>query len=209
MRNVKPLLFLSCLAIVLSGCNTTGPTIPETELVADLPPMEGPMYTVGQRVDYLDEVSGESRYFTVTDVSKAGTISANMSTGCKWTQSANWFTGSLAWEGCGSGDWSTGTHEPVTEVESLWPLQVGATAKYQYKLTNSAGDESIYNRSCDVSAVNIETSVGPLDSYKVLCKDRRGEFLTVRTWYFNPEHGELRFSRWTSDGGMKTNNKYL
>lgn len=197
------------LVVLLSACSTSGPTLPENALVGELSPMNLPTYTIGQQVDFNNELTGESEHWTITDIANDGTVSATMNTGCKWSSSPVWFNAVGTWEDCGTGDWSTGTTTALGAGQSLWPLNDGASAKYRFKKANKAGNSFTSRRTCDVSTANIDTGIGPLDAYKVLCKDINEGWVEVLTWYFNPEHGEILYTRWKTDGGMQTHNKYL
>ena len=171
--------------------------------------MDLPTYKVGQQVDYTDELTGEPGYWTVTDIANDGTVSAKMSAGCKWSASSSWFDAVGIWEDCGTGDWSAATTTALGSDQSLWPLNDGTSAKYKFKRTNKVGASSTHRRACNVTTANIDTGIGPLDAYKVVCKDTSEGPIDVRTWYFNPEHGEILFTRWKSNGGMRTHHKYL
>ncbi len=198
-----------CAAIALSACASMPSPIPEQPALAELPEMDSMSYETGFRMDYVDELTGEKRNWTVTDVSEDGTVYATINNGCKWWTTKSWFDGVLGWENCGTGDWSTGEGVATKASEPLWPLADGKTATYSYSLTNSVGKTDKHTRKCAVSTANVETSIGPLDAYKVACKDGYGEGSNIRTWYISPEHGEISFSRWEIGKGMRTHNRYL
>lgn len=199
----------SSIVVVLSACSTSGPTLPENPVVGELAPMNLPAYKVGQQVDYINQLTGEPEYWMVTDVANDGTVSSTMSTGCKWSSSSSWFDAVGHWEDCGTGDWSAATSTALNTGTSLWPLNDGASAEYKFKRTNKAGESGTHQRTCNVSTANIDTGIGPLDTYKVVCKDSGGGADDVRTWYFNPEHGEIQFTRWKPEGGIRTHQRYL
>ena len=210
MNNNSLIILGFSILTFLSACSTTGPALPENAAVGELPPMTLPAYKVGQQIDYINELTGNSEYWKVTNIAADGTVSATMSTGCKWNTSASWFDGVGGWEDCGgTGKWSAGTSTALGTGPSLWPLKDGATAKYKFKTTNKVGESNTHRRSCNVSTANIDTDIGPLDAYKIVCKDNNQGSINVRTWYFNPEHGELLFTRWKPDGGMEVHQKYL
>ena len=211
MPNKRRILLGISVVALASACTTTGPSIPEKTATATLPPMDAPVYKMGQQVVYTNLLTNSQESWTVTDIAEDGTLSATMTTGCEWKSSQVWFNGVGEWNNCGSGDWSAAKTTPLTTGESLWPLQDGAKSKYRFKTTNKVGKSNIHNRTCKVSTTNIETSVGALDAYKVLCVDKNpdGKINNVRTWYFNPDHGELQFSRWNQSGGMRTHHKRL
>ncbi len=193
----------------LSGCAVTAPSIPESAVLTELAPMNRLSHQVGDRFDFTNKLTGQPGHWVVTDVAADGAVSATMHDGCKWTTSSAWFDGTGSWENCGTGDWSAATSTLLDSGPSLWPLTDGASSTYRYKTTNKVGKSDTHKRTCNVSTANIETSIGPVDTYKVVCTDKNGSSINVRTWYFNPDHGEIRFSRWKPDGGMKVNHQYL
>ena len=48
-----------------------------------------------------------------------------------------------------------------------------------------------------------------MDAYKVVCSRDYGNRVVTRTWYMNPELGEVKFLRQRSDKGLSSNREML
>lgn len=100
-------------------------------------------------------------------------------TGCRATRLLDWFSPSVAWEGCGRSDvWHTGRAK-VGLRDSLYPLEPGATGRYQRWATSHTGDTSVRTTDCRVSgAVTLDLGARRADTFVIRCKGGRIERIT-------------------------------
>lgn len=169
-------VLLTIAAVGLAACAT----IEEEPATAELPPVDQPVWEVGYTLVQKDVLTGKEGGWTVLAV-EGDRVTGQTMDGCKFVLPTEWFTPALEYENCRG---ATGSNE-ITREGSLWPLQVGATAKYE--IANNDGRRS--TRRCEVeSAVNISVAEELVDAYKVVCRQNQN----IRTWYWSPERGEVK-----------------
>jgi hypothetical protein len=192
MTALRPLVVLALLA----GCASVAPERPEGfapetvaldsaswgELGAERPARLASM-TVR---DGLDGDTGRVVVMPLAD----GFRMADPS-GCIVERGASWFEPSRAWIDCGvSDDWHTATAE-VTTLEPMFPLAVGATARYRRTATSFTGETSTRETECFVhDAVGVVRPTGATTPALVVeCFDGR---IRRTTWYA-PDEGPLAY----------------
>lgn len=176
--------------LTLSGCATTT-TVSESPASIELEPMEKPTIVAGTRVYQLNKISGEERYHDILEINENGSHSGANQDGCQWSNVGDHVSPATSWTECGgSGEWSSGENRDIKVSGSIWPLAMGNKVSYNYKQVNAYGDvKKKTSRKCKVdSQVNIETALGSMDTYKVTCIRRNGDWSNTRVYYFSPDH---------------------
>jgi len=189
---------------LLVGCSSK-PLIDESPLDRDLDPVERPDFPVGLSRHWTNLQSGEDASWEIQRILDDGAIVARSDDGCEWTVAAEWFPQPIEWKECGSNsDWRSGTRTITSSEGELWPLEVGRKATYRYQVTNAAGETASEVDHCGVrSAGRVSVAIGNVDVYRVSCV-RRNEYSTqTRTWYWSPEHGEVKYTRVNSRDGVR------
>ena len=198
--------------IVLSGCATTQ-HIEERAGVAELPPMEKLRYEEGDSLVQMDLKNDKEVTIVISEVAENGAYRGTSTTGCSWTNDGDFFSPSSSWDNCGtSPNWNKGRTQQVSSEGTLWPLEVGNKASWKVTdYSNITGEKgSTGTRNCEVkSVVNITVAMGDIDAYKVVCSRDYGNRVVTRTWYMNPELGEVKFLRKRSDKGLSSNREML
>ncbi|MGQ7844463.1 hypothetical protein ACUNV4_08310 [Granulosicoccus sp. 3-233] len=192
-------LVASCL--FLSAC-ATGPLLEEIPLDADLPPVEKPVWSVGQKQITRDNLSGEESSWEVVSVDELDRVTARSSNGCQWTVPGEWFAGVERWENCGGSD---GTRTLLESEGTLWPLQVGRESTYRYRLDSSSGNTRVENIKCQVASQGrVVVAQGEMDAFRVECVRKDPWATETRTWYWSPDAGEIKFIRHDTKEGLRT-----
>ena len=202
MRILTPLMALAAVAPLMAcgSLNTLGadnsvegrgPGWPETQIYsAALPPVERPTLAEFASMDVRTLPRGEALRLDVTPFG-AG-VRVRESGGCIWTRALDWFSPSDSWAFCGaSKNWST-AQARVTEVQSLYPLQVGSVGVYQRQATSTAsGDISERETRCEAKASEaVRRPSGALTpAYRVECFDGR----ISRISWFAPGEGAIAY----------------
>lgn len=119
-----------------------------------------------------------------------GRIRTEDAAGCRSTRLMDWFSPSVAWEGCGpSSKWRTGRAK-VGVRDRLYPLEVGAKGRYRRWATAHTGETSVRTTDCRVTdAVTLDLGSRRTDAFVVACDDGRIE----RTTWYAPGEGPLAY----------------
>lgn len=111
--------------------------------------------------------------------------------GCTWTRPTDWFSPSTSWTNCGtSRNWHTATAS-VLVLDSLYPLEVGATGSYKRRAVSHTGREQNRITNCTVTdAVNLmRPDKDATPAFVVVCDDSK----RVRTTWYSPEFGPVAY----------------
>lgn len=139
--------------------------------------------------DIRDRITGKRERIRIRPTA-AALLEGRLPDGCAFTRNADWFAPSSAWRRCGpSRNWRAAT-AVVRQKGDLWPLRIGATARYDRRATSEkTGDVSRRTTRCAVvNAVNVRRSSGAVEAaYRVRCADGR----RVRTTWWSPRSGLL------------------
>lgn len=193
-------LVLLAAAALLSGCGATsfhdargwrGAENARFELGAagPLAPARAPRRQDWSTFDIIHLGSGERDRVRIEPYGSSG-VRGRFSDGCVWTRQADWFSPSDSWAFCGdSDDWRT-AQAAVQRTGSLWPLKIGASARYVREARSStSGEISRRTTTCTVlDAVDVRRSSGQTEAaFKVRCEDGR----RARTTWWSPSSGLL------------------
>lgn len=206
MNIVVSLAAASVCAVGLMGC-ASKPLIEELALTEPMPTIDRPVFQVGMTTHQVDPNTGEKSSWRIESIAENGEIDSISSDGCEWRKDPEWFPGVLKWNNCGTDPkWKSGTREILSSEGSLWPLAVGNTVRYKYRIVNAAGKKKLQSEVCDVkTAAHINVAIGEIDAYRIDCERRNGDWSQTRSWYWSPEHGEVKYVRRNSDDGVKRN----
>lgn len=201
-------LLTSALIATISACSTI-PPIEDRPTTNQIGPISQPEWRAGYTKELVNIQNGESAGYEIlnTDTDLGMRMASNRSDrkGCEWTGSSDWFSPATSWEGCGTGEWSSGTQTVELISGGLWPLETGAKAVYRGSPVSSQGTKgTIVKRKCEVSGpVALTISDTDYDAMKVVCKANRNEgHRDVRTWYWNAELGEIKYRRTHTKDGL-------
>lgn len=129
-------------------------------------------------------------------------VRVRQSDGCIWTRRADWFSPSDSWARCGSSkNWHT-AQASVRVIDTLYPLQVGATGVYERTARSSVtGETSVRRSACRVTdAVAVERpDAAPIPAFVVSCDDER----IVRTTWFAPGVGPVAYREAHKKRGLR------
>jgi len=185
------LLLLIPIASVLSACVSTAPLVEEIAVVSELPPMEKPGINPKTRVVEFDNRNGNERYYDILALDSNGNHNGENNDGCKWLNSGDHVSPALSWDDCSTDpEWNSGKNINQKKTGEIWPLAVGKKVTYSYTQVNAQGqNKGSTSRKCEVvEQVNITTALGNMDTYKVSCFRRKGDWSKTRIFYFSPEH---------------------
>ena len=199
------MIFGTAAVLVVAACAAPN-IVDEQPARTELAPIEQPDWQPGMAFREVDIRTGAERTWTILAV-EDGVFSAQSNDGCAWSNRVDWFPPALSWDNCGANaDWSKGVRTITGESGQMWPLQVGRTASHNHSyetLVTGAQDSGV--QTCEIPAtVRISVAAGEVDAYKVVCTDRRrsGSEL-VRTWYWAPDLGIVRFTNWSNRRGVE------
>lgn len=108
------------------------------------------------------------------------------SSGCVWTRADDWFSPSDSWANCGSSsNWHTAQAQ-VRELDSLYPLQVGSTGRYERTAVSHSGRSYTRETRCEVvDAVEVlRPGRAATPAFVVECDDTSRR---RTTWYARDE----------------------
>lgn len=182
--NRQILGFLGLVPLILAGCVSA--PVEETDVTTALPPMSQPAVGVGHTWKGLR--NGKPQTYTIV-ADRGDAWDWEASSGCKFTVSKSGFAPGMKWSNC------TGVDGQQTSALNgeIWPLQVGKTWSFDFQGSNVKGSSWEGTRTCEVvTTVNIQTALGPTDTYKVVCRDQWNE----RTYYVSPQMKEFVFWEW-------------
>lgn len=111
--------------------------------------------------------------------------------GCAWTRASDWFSPSDSWANCGtSKNWHT-AQATVREVDSLYPLAVGSTGRYERNAVSHTGRTYTRETSCEVSDTVEVLRPGreATPAFVVDCDDTR----RLRTTWYAPGEGPIAY----------------
>ena len=187
------------IAAQLGACSAA-PKLEERPPVSSVEPIIQPVYTLGTVFKQVSSTDGSAIDWEVIEVDENGGYVGRNIAGCSWTKEGDPMSPPIAWDGCGTGEWTSGTNDMTARSGNLWPLAPGNEATWKYKSTSSKGSSSSGSRHCVVTGpFAITAPVGNADTLKVTCKDRWG----VSTSYWNAEHGEVRTWRVENEKGLQ------
>jgi hypothetical protein len=118
----------------------------------------------------------------------------------------------LKWEGCGQNpQWRNGSYTIEERHGELWPLEPGKKARYEVTAASGTGETSDETRECEVAnPVRIKVAIGEVDAAKVVCTTHHeGTVYRIETWYWTPDHGEVKYTRKHSDGDIVADDETL
>ncbi len=199
------LLLIGCgpldRAPLASSGSFDGPTQPETvALTAPLAPLPKPAAPLASDFSYQDLLTGETKTMSVSRL-RADAVRVRQSDGCVWTRWGDWFAPSDSWAACGeSRNWSTGEAR-VRPSGSLWPLRVGAVARFDRDAVSHTGRSYSRETVCrvvDAVAVKREGHAAT-PAFVVDCSDGK----RVRTTWYAPELGPIAFRKWHEQKGVE------
>ena len=198
--------------VALSGCATTT-TVSENPTSMKLEPMEKPEIVAGTRIQQLDKISGEERYYEIIKINEDGTHIGVNQDGCQWSNFGDHVSPATSWGNCGgTGEWTSGENRDMKVSGNIWPLTVGNKASYSYTQVNAYGDvKKKTSRKCKVdSQVNIETALGSMDTFKIICARRSGDWSQTRVYYFSPDYGHsVKYVQSSSSDGIERDTELL
>ncbi|MEL6267363.1 MAG: hypothetical protein AAFR52_17245 [Pseudomonadota bacterium] len=121
-------------------------------------------------------------------------------TGCVSTRLKDWFAPAVAWQDCGrSADWHTAKAR-VGVRDRLYPLETGASGRYQRWATSHTGRRSERTTDCIVrDAVTLDLGHRVADAFEVRCDDGRVERIT---WYA-PAEGPVAYREAHRERGLR------
>ncbi len=192
------------VTLPLAACSTDGFELPSFSSVASLldptrpetQTLSGPIETVS-RPDFggsenitVSSLTGDgAKSFTVRPYGNG--VRVSQSDGCVWTRSSDWFSPSDSWANCGdSKNWHTAQAQ-VRELDSLYPLKVGSTGRYQRSAVSHTGRSYTRETRCTVTdAVEVVRSGhAATPAYVVECDDSR----RLRTTWYAPGEGPIAY----------------
>lgn len=197
-------------ATLIVGCASV-PPVPERVVSTPVEAIPIPNWQAGLTRSMIDPASGERKGYEITAITDEGTLQARSIatgelSGCSWTNTIDWFTPAIGWEGCGEGEWSSGSAKVELVSGEMWPLQAGNEAIYRHTPTSSTGELGTpETRRCEVvGPVGISVvSLGDVDTMKVQCATRLWDGHTeTRTWYWTEKYGEVKYRRVHSRDGL-------
>jgi len=163
---------------------------PQTRaLGAPLAAAARPVRPLSRRVVAEDLLTGEEMRLTPRPVG-ARSVEVTEPDGCRWRRD-DWFAPSTWWRGCGEADsWRDGRAE-LTGGAGLWPLRLGAEARWRRRAESSAGRAYVRDTVCRVEdAVELlRPGREPAPVFVVACDDGK----RVRTTWWAPGEGPLAF----------------
>lgn len=121
--------------------------------------------------------------------------------GCTWTKGIDWFAPSDSFANCStSKNWRTATAE-VRQLQSIFPMQVGARGAYHRRAVSSTGKFSERRTDCQVmDAVDVVLpSAQVVPAYVVACYDGR----VRRTTWFAPDIGPVAYREVHDKRGLR------
>ena len=170
----------SISAALLAGCEST-PVVETRSVAAPLPALAQPASYVGDEWHYVNQ-DGEEGVITTTAIDAGRSTRVDERVGCSWTADTRGFGPAYTFSGCSG---SSGAHVVKSEG-SMWPLQLGTAASFDYKGSNDRGDSWSGTRKCEVvEEVAITTAAGDFDTYHVQCVDHS----RTRDWYISAADG--------------------
>jgi len=168
---------------------------------------------IAQRYHQLDKLNGQERFYERVDVQSDGTHMGNTSDGCSWEGADDLFSPAITWNNCGSSDeWKNGENANLTKKGEIWPLVVGNQVSFSYDQINALGKNTgKKTRKCEVlSQVKIDVAAGNLDTYKVRCVRRKGDWSQTQIWYFSPEmNSDVKYVRSSSSEGIEVDHELV
>jgi len=207
------LLLLVPIASVLSACAATAPLVQETAVASEMPPMEKPAVAAKTRVVEFDNRNGNERYYDILALDSDGNHNGVNVDGCKWSNTGDHISPALSWSECSdSPEWNSGQHANQKKTGEIWPLAVGNKVTYSYEQVNAQGqNKGKTSRKCEVlDQVNITTALGTMDTYKVSCFRRKGDWSKTRVYYFSPEHDHaVKYVETSSSNGVERDRELL
>lgn len=204
MKPTDALIVSLFTATVLSGCATTT-TVQENPATAQLEPMEKPEL-IARRFHQIDKKKDEERYYDHLNIKADGTYTGRTSDGCSWEGQGDLVAPAVSWTGCGSGEWASGENRNLVKKGEIWPLSTGKTVSYQFTQFNARGDnKGSRTRKCNVvGQFNIAVAYGNVDTYKVQCVMRNGNWSQTQVWYFSPKaNSEVKYVNSNSSDGIR------
>jgi len=204
-----PSLF-GCISLAALSACTSFPEVQDEASINPMEPVPQPVWTVGMERNALDLINGESGGYKVTSVADTGEIELRSKRetegkSCTWVVTSDWFAPASSWENCGTGEWASGSQVVTHKGDNLWPLRSGAKAQYRRIPTSSTGKTGTpETRQCEVSGpVKVSIRAGEFDAMKVNCNTTRWDgSKETRIWYWNAEHGEIKYRKANSRDGL-------
>ena len=144
-------------------------------------------------------MNGRSSSYTVQSYGNG--LRVREADGCVWTSAADWFSPSDSWANCGtSKNWNSAQAQ-VRQIDSLYPLQVGAEGRYQRQATSHTGRTRTRNTVCRVTgAVDVvRPGLPDTSAYVVKCDDSK----RVRTTWYAPGQGPIAFTQVSDSQGLE------
>ena len=192
------------VTLPLAACSTDGFELPSFSSVTSLfDPTQPETQALSQPIETVSRPDfGQSDSMTVTSLTdgSAKTFSVSpygdgvrvrQSDGCVWTRSGDWFSPSDSWANCGeSRNWHTAQAQ-VRELDSLYPLQIGSTGRYQRSAVSHSGRSYTRETRCEVTdAVEVlRSGQAATPAYVVECDDTR----RLRTTWYAPGEGPIAY----------------
>lgn len=206
-------LTLTIAALALAACVAKS-TIKENPVAAELAPMQKPVRAVNHRNYELDTLTNTEIYYDHLAATDGTTLNGRNHKGCQWQATDDVMTPTSAWANCGSNpEWQAGEHKDMVKSGEIWPLAVGNKVSYSYFQVNARGNQQPekVTRTCEVkNTVNIDVAAGNLDTFKVVCVRKKGDWSKTWTVYYSPALAQhVKFVRQSSNNGIEHNVEYL
>lgn len=164
-------------AVALGLIVACAPKVETQPASAELAPMEWRTPLVGDTTVWQVRGGGQQTHQAVSV--ENGVVSGGSSTGCTWKSTYD-FSPALEYANCNG--W---TGKQVLSGEgSLFPMQIGATARWEIDGTNTKNGPYDNFRECTVKGTaRVTVPAGTFDTYHVNCQER----WRVRDYYVSPE----------------------
>jgi hypothetical protein len=167
---------LSLVGVALAVLAACAPQVETETVTSELAPLEWRTPVVGDTAIW--QVGDEQRTHKVV-AGENGVMSGASSDGCTWASKYD-FSPALEYANCNG---YTGT-QVISGEGSLFPMQVGATARWEIKGTNTTNGAYDNFRECTVKGTaRVTVPAGTFDTYHVNCQER----WRVRDFYVSPE----------------------
>lgn len=166
------------------------PVAPDTrDLASASLSAASPVRPLDQAFEASDPRSGAALRFDPQSFGERG-IEVTQSNGCVWRRD-DWFAPSEYWRNCGdSRDWQNG-EALVSGGDGLWPLRIGAQARWTRTARSSTGRsfERVTVCSVDDAVEVLRDDHPPTPAFVVACNDGKRE----RTTWWAPDEGPVAF----------------